>query len=390
MSRPDRLTQPLYRKHGSWTQVGWDDAFVALGQGDYAMRSRSAARQSVGAIGGGRLTNEEAFALAARFPQRGRAKSRLARGTSASGDTRCARRFARGTRSRASDRDCGRVAERTRARAVAAHPKRRRATAQRSLRTNPLRSARAAVGMRQRVALIWDGIDPQVGTRVTPQAFADLARVCDLHRERTSQRARRRGDGHAAGHRAGYAPRRTRDATRPRCSKRARDGELAVLSIFGANPARNAARSGSRVPRRSTRRRSSSSASSFMTETAQRATLVLPAAGALREERYDRESRRRSACRSTRRCRRPTSCCSDFEMLAGWPQRSASRSRRRRSSSRSVIAAAATEPSDFTFGDARSCDARRIRSRRGAGGPANGRSSRAAERGRTIRATRRR
>ncbi|MGA7095590.1 MAG: 2Fe-2S iron-sulfur cluster-binding protein, partial [Candidatus Cybelea sp.] len=59
---PDRLTQPLYRKDGNFVQIGWDDAFILWAK---AIREAIATRGagSVGAIGGGRLTNEEAFAL---------------------------------------------------------------------------------------------------------------------------------------------------------------------------------------------------------------------------------------------------------------------------------------------------------------------------------------
>ncbi|MBV8344956.1 MAG: (2Fe-2S)-binding protein, partial [Candidatus Eremiobacteraeota bacterium] len=59
---PDRLTQPLYRKDGTLTQIGWDDAIILWAEAvRHAIASRGPA--SVGAIGGGRLTNEEAFAL---------------------------------------------------------------------------------------------------------------------------------------------------------------------------------------------------------------------------------------------------------------------------------------------------------------------------------------
>ena len=59
---PDRITQPLYRKDGSFVQIGWDDAYILWSKAIRdAIRLRGPA--SVGAIGGGRLTNEEAFAL---------------------------------------------------------------------------------------------------------------------------------------------------------------------------------------------------------------------------------------------------------------------------------------------------------------------------------------
>jgi NADH-quinone oxidoreductase subunit G len=57
-----RLTQPLYRQNGEWIQIGWDDA---IGLWATALREGIAkdGAASAGAIGGGRLLNEEAFLL---------------------------------------------------------------------------------------------------------------------------------------------------------------------------------------------------------------------------------------------------------------------------------------------------------------------------------------
>lgn len=57
-----RLTQPLYRQNGEWTQIGWDDAIALWAN---ALRDGVAKNgpASVGAIGGGRLLNEEAYLL---------------------------------------------------------------------------------------------------------------------------------------------------------------------------------------------------------------------------------------------------------------------------------------------------------------------------------------
>ena len=56
-----RLTQPLYKQDGQWMQIGWDDAIAlwaaALGE---AIKANA---QTAGVIGGGRLTNEEAYLL---------------------------------------------------------------------------------------------------------------------------------------------------------------------------------------------------------------------------------------------------------------------------------------------------------------------------------------
>ena len=57
-----RLTSPLYKQNGEWQQIAWDDAIALWAT---AMRDAIAANGTgaVGAIGGGRLLNEEAFLL---------------------------------------------------------------------------------------------------------------------------------------------------------------------------------------------------------------------------------------------------------------------------------------------------------------------------------------
>jgi len=57
-----RITSPLYKVDGEWQQIGWDDAIALWAKSiDDGIAQHGAA--SVGAIGGGRLLNEEAFLL---------------------------------------------------------------------------------------------------------------------------------------------------------------------------------------------------------------------------------------------------------------------------------------------------------------------------------------
>lgn len=56
---PDRLKQPLYKRDGEWMQIGWDDAMTLWA--DALEAAVKANPKTVGVIGGGRLTNEEAF-----------------------------------------------------------------------------------------------------------------------------------------------------------------------------------------------------------------------------------------------------------------------------------------------------------------------------------------
>lgn len=61
-TNPARITQPLYKQNGQWVQIGWDDALQMWATA--IAEAVKANPKTVGAIGGGRLTNEEAFLLA--------------------------------------------------------------------------------------------------------------------------------------------------------------------------------------------------------------------------------------------------------------------------------------------------------------------------------------
>ncbi len=151
------------------------------------------------------------------------------------------------------------------------------ATARSSCRRATARDARDAIGEASRVALIWDGVDLELG-RSYAQAFSGVANVSTYI---TSEQANARGAeamGMLPGGGPGYV---TVEAGLDAYAMldAARAGDLDVLSIFGANPARNAVDSKAasealeKVPFLVT-------SELFMTETAQRATLVLPAKGA--------------------------------------------------------------------------------------------------------------
>ena len=210
--------------------------------------------------------------------------------------------------------------------------------------------ARAAVGDATRVALIWDGLDPQGGSDYA-QAFADLSELATYI---TSEQANARGAeamGMLPGSGAGYAP-VERGYDTSEMLEAARDGRLAVLSIFGANPARNAADSAA-VCTALDATPFVVVSELFMTETAQRATLVLPAAGAFEKSGTIVNLARRSASGERlaggvrfhtlrfRDSRRP-GC-----------ERLASHSQPTPELERSVILAATSEPRDFTLGDER-------------------------------------
>jgi NADH-quinone oxidoreductase subunit G len=344
---PDRLTQPLYRRHGSWTQLGWEDAFFLWSKAiTDAIAQRGA--QSVGAIGGGRLTNEEAFALAHVFRSVG-VKNLDWR----AGRQRQATPGVRG----------GSLEDLDRAQAIviAGESPEQRAPVlwlriQKAARNGATivsdesaAKARAAIGDASRIALIWDGVDPKVGSSYA-QAFADLSELATYI---TSEQANARGAeamGMLPGSSGGYAP-VERGYDTSEMFGAARDGQLAVLSIFGANPARNAP-DATAVCAALDAAPFVVVSELFMTETAQRATLVLPAAGAFEKSgtiiNLTGDLLPVSASLKALEFVR-----SDFEILADLAGALGVALPPTPELERSVILAATGEPRDFTLGDER-------------------------------------
>ena len=273
---PDRLKQPLYRKHGELVQIGWDDAFILWGK---AIRDALATGnpRAVGAVGGGRLTNEEAFVL--------QHVLRMAGVTNLDWRAGVQRQATPGTHGAPLER-----IDEAQAIVIAGQTPRDRAPVLwLRARSAQLRGAkivagksapdaREAIGDAKAVALIWDGNDLALA-RSYAQAFAGVE---NLSTYIASEQANARG-AEAMGMLPSYGPgfvSVSAGCDTYRMLEAARAGELAVLSIFGANPARNAidpagaARALEAVPFLVV-------SELFMTETAERATLILPAKGAL-------------------------------------------------------------------------------------------------------------
>ncbi len=174
-SAPDRLKQPLYRKDGGWTQIGWDDAFGLWASAIREAIDRNGA-QSVGAIGGGRLTNEEAFVLARLFRALGvrnldwrAGHQRQATPWNAPAE-RSKRSIARQAIviAGASPRDRAPVLWLRMTKAVR--------NGARIIEEASAPDAVKATGDAQRIAIVWDGVDPRTG-RAFAQAFAKFADV---------------------------------------------------------------------------------------------------------------------------------------------------------------------------------------------------------------------
>jgi NADH-quinone oxidoreductase subunit G len=345
---PDRLTQPLYRKGGSFVQIGWDDAFILWAK---AIRSEIAAHGSagVGAIGGGRLTNEEAFGLQHIFRSLGVNNLDWRTGWQSQ-----ATPGERGGALAAIDRAQAIVVagESPEERAPVLWLRLRKAALTHGARIVEARSAseaRKAVGDATRVALIWDGVDPALGSSYA-QAFKD---VSELSTFITSEQSNARGAeamGMLPRSGPGYGPVPAGLDART-MFERARVGELRVLSLFGVNPVRNAP-DPSAVARALEATPFVAVSELFMTETAARATLVLPAKGAF--EKYGTTTNLTGDLLPVNAAlQAPEGVCSDFEMLCGLADQLDVIMPPAEDIERAVVAHVAKLPTDFTFGDER-------------------------------------
>ena len=262
-SSPERITQPLYKRQGSFVQIGWDDAFSIWAR---ALRE---AGQNAGAIGGGRLLNEEAYLLQHVFRALGIRNLDW-----------------RGSRQRQASPgklggDYGAL-ERADAILVAGQPpselapvmwlralkaKRRGATIYDVTAADAVQTL-AQIPAGARVALLWDGVDLEFGKALAAAVQGRTVATYIASDQPNARGAEAMGmlpiDG-------GMDAALMFDA--------AQAGKLTALSLFGVNPVRNAF-DGPRI-RESLQTTTFVMVSElFMTETARLADLVLPAKGA--------------------------------------------------------------------------------------------------------------
>ena len=279
-----RLTQPLYKENGSWVQLAWDDA-IALWAAKLKAALAAGGPQSAGVLGGGRLLNEEAFLLqhvhralgienldwrtgrqvrahpgaiggthldlenAQAIVTYGRPPAQLAPVL----DLRIRKAVSRkgATLISIGDYEAGRVVRSTAVATVEA-------------------AQEALPAEAQRIALVWDGIE-------TAQAGAFLALADSLRDGGKTVNVFVAGEqANARGAESlGLLPRGSGSDTRAMLES-ARDGKLGALAIFGANPMLH-------YPDRALVEAALAGASFvvvselFMTETAERANLILPA-----------------------------------------------------------------------------------------------------------------
>jgi NADH-quinone oxidoreductase subunit G len=346
---PDRLTQPLLRKDGGFVQIGWDDAF-ALWHKAIADAVR-AGRDAAGAIGGGRLTNEEAYALQYLFRSIGvvnldwRAGRQRQATPGAKGGALATIERAQAIVLAGDD-----IAERAPVMWLRVHKAALRAGAV-VVRANSPADALAAIPKdASRVALLWDGIDLTAG-----RAFAAaLASFAELSTYIASEQGNARGaeamgmlpvfgPGYAATDRTGKDARAMFAA--------AERGELSALSIFGANPVRNAP-GGAALATALAKIPFLVVSDLFLTETASVASLVLPAKGAL-EKSGTILNLAGDLLPIEAALEAPDGVLSDFDTIAGLAERFDVALPGRDLLDAAVIANAARIPDAVAFGDER-------------------------------------
>ncbi len=261
---PERITQPLYRRDGTFMQIGWDDAFLIWA------RELRAAGANAGAIGGGRLLNEEAYLLQHVFRAigvrnldwRGGRQRQASPGKNGGDYASLERANAIVVAGSSSPAELAPVMW---LRAIKA---KRNGAKIYHVTENDAAKTIASIPSDARIAIVWDGVDLVLG-----KSLADAASGRSVVAYIASEQPNARGaeamgvlpiDG-------GMDGAMMFDA--------ARGGKLAALSLFGVNPVRNAADPDAvRAALGATNFVMVSEL--FMTQTAQLAHLVLPAKGA--------------------------------------------------------------------------------------------------------------
>ncbi|GAC1655885.1 MAG: NADH-quinone oxidoreductase subunit NuoG [Vulcanimicrobiaceae bacterium] len=270
-----RLTAPLHKRDGRWVQISWEDA-IAL----WAGAIRAAAPASVGVLGGGRLLNEEAYLLAHVFrsagiknldwrggPQRQATPGRLGGSYTDLENAQAIVIVGQPPAETAPVMDLRirKAVHRNGAAVIAA-----------SCADEALKALPSGIS---RVAFVWDGVDPALGAELAALKLEGGASATFfIPGEQPNARGAELMGMHPA-FEAGFQ-KTVGGGDFAKMLEDARDGKLAVLSIFGANPVLH-------YPDGASAREGIEKtgfvvvSDLFLTQTADLATLVLPACGAL-------------------------------------------------------------------------------------------------------------
>jgi len=287
----DRITQPLFKQNGQWMQIGWDDALQLWAAAiDEGVKGNP---KSVGVIGGGRLTNEEAYLLQHVFRRKGvdNLDWRAGRQRQASPGRGSAKLI-----DLESVDAIVEIGESPDERAPIMDLRVRKAAFQKGVKlirvgsldrpypapipaldvTTVRDAVKALPAGAKRIAVVWDGVDLSLANALQsaiPTGMQVLAYV-------TGEQPNARGAeamGMLPHFGPGYTPVQTGLDTSAMLAA-AHDGSMAVLSILGANPVLHYP-DGEFVRTALAKVPFIVVSDLFMTETAQLATLVLPAKG---------------------------------------------------------------------------------------------------------------
>lgn len=362
-----RITTPLYKQDGQWMQITWEDALEL-----WSDAIKKAGPEETGVLGGGRLLNEEAYLLAHVFRAAGvkNLDWRAGRQRQAT-PGRTGGSFADLENAQViivagqSPSEVAPVMDLRIRKAVYKHGAKLLtigayeghsqvpATA-----CNTIADAVKAIPAgTQGVALVWDGVDPQRGKELAAALPAlDSISMFIPGEQNNSRGAEAMGMHPLFG--PGFAPTAAgRDFVG--MIEDARQGKMRVLSVFGANPVLHYQDG---VAAREALQKTGFVVVSdlFMTQTAELATLVLPAAGG-----FEKSGTIMNVCGDLlpvhAAMERPNGALSDLEMIAGLAEALGVALPSAAELDDAVIKTVANANLQFSFGDDSVCGAPHVR-----------------------------